>query len=92
MSNWYLQEFTCSAPPLSSTFSSNPPLFDTFLLAAGVFALEILLHVAMETGMFIGARMVAALWEHGWIRDSALAVMPIIMTNLELDGRRPLND
>lgn len=58
-----------------------------------MFALELLLQVAKETGMFIGLRMVAVHWEHTWKRDSAaIIIMSIIMMNLQLDGRHPLNE
>lgn len=42
-------------------FHSPPPLFNTFLPAAEVFALQSLLQVAVETGVFVEGRMVAAL-------------------------------
>lgn len=90
MHNWYLPWIYLLFSPLSSSSSPNPPLFGTFLLAAGVFALEILLQVAKGTGMFIGARMVAVRWEHTWKR--AIIMMSVIMMNLQLDGRHPLNE
>lgn len=40
----------------------DPSLFNTFLPAAEVFALQSPLRVAVETGVFIEGRAVAALW------------------------------
>lgn len=57
--NWHLGRMYLFHPPPPP--HPDPSLFNTFLLAPEVFALQSLLQVAVETGVFIEGRMVAAL-------------------------------